>query len=342
LNLIYGPEKSGKSTLTAIAAAADQKKSGGAVVIFDSEYAYSAFNEVDENGKPTPDNERLRLRMTKMGLDVENTYVFSSNEPNVLFKELGAIEKAVKAGQENISAIIIDSLGALQSATAQDKMAQGDVVGASNSYGGIAKIIAQLSLTFTRFCNEYGITGFLVQHCIMNMEGYGDKWVLLGGQKLRFMMHNILFVESVKAKDAGLLADGSTTEDNADGVRVGKRLRFKCDKSRNVVEGRKGEFWFNFEDGSFAKPEESLFEMATNLGVIDHPSKDGKINKVWWQYPKDAPTPLKFQGRDKCIEALSEDKDLYQSVFDECMRSQQNSALSASTGDISDVSDLEV
>jgi len=341
LNLIYGPEKSGKSTLCLKGAAQEQAKSkDGVVVIFDSEYAYDAFNHVDTKGKPTADSLKIRERMTKMGLDIDRVYVFASNEPNVLFKHLGAIEKAARDGDENICAIIVDSLGALQSDTAREKLAAGDVVGASNSFGGIAKIIAQLSITFTRIVNELGITGFFVQHCIVNMEQYGDKWILLGGQKLRFMMHNIVFVESIKAKDAGLLADGSTTGDNADGVRVGKRLRFKCDKSRNVVEGRKGEFWFNFEDGSFAKPEESLFELATGLKVIDHPSKDGKVNKIWWQYPVDAVTPQKYQGRDAAIKALTEDKNLFQAVFNDCMKSNRNSALS--TGDISEVVDMKV
>lgn len=340
LNLIYGPEKSGKSTLCLKGAAVEQQKSGGIVVIFDSEYAYDAFNHFEENGKPTTDSRKIRERMTKMGLDVDKVYVFASNEPNVLFKHLGTIEKAVKDGDENVCAIIVDSLGALQSDTAREKVASGDVTGAANSFGGIAKIIAQLSITFTRIVNEYGITGFFVQHCIQNMEQYGDRWILLGGQKLRFMMHNIVFVESIKAKDAGLLADGTTTADNADGVRVGKRLRFKCDKSRNVVEGRKGEFWFNFDDGSFAKPEESLFELATNLKVIDHPSKDGKINKIWWQYPADAITPQKYQGREACIKAMTTDKDLFKSVFEDCMKSNKNNALS--TGDISEIVEVEV
>ncbi|MEM4379208.1 MAG: hypothetical protein QXL01_00785, partial [Thermoplasmatales archaeon] len=135
----------------------------------------------------------------------------------------------------------------------------------------------------------------------------------------------------------GLLADGSTTEEN-DGVRVGKKLRFKCEKSRNVVEGRKGEFWFNFQDGSFAKPEESLFELATNLKVIDHPSKDGKVNKIWWEYPVGSPTPLKFQGGKSCIEALKQDQDLFNSVFNDCMKSSNTNAISA--GDISSVVDV--
>jgi RecA/RadA recombinase len=342
LNLVYGPEKSGKSTLCLKGAATEQQKTGGIVIIFDSEYAYDAFNHADEKGRPTTDSLRIRDRMTKMGLDVEKVYVFSSNEPNTLFQHLGAIEKSARAGNEDICCIIIDSLGAIQPDTARDKLASGDIVGSSNSYGGIAKIIAQISLSFTRLVNELGITGFFVQHCIVNMEQYGSKWVLLGGQKLRFMMHNIIFVESIQAKDAGLLADGSTTADNADGVRVGKRIRFKCDKSRNVVEGRKGEFWFNFEDGSFAKPADSLFDLASSLGVIGHPITEntGKPNNGWWIFPVGAPTPLKFKGKDNCIEAIKGDQELYNAIFTECLKSNSNNAIS--DGDVSSVKEIDV
>ncbi|MEM4380566.1 MAG: AAA family ATPase, partial [Thermoplasmatales archaeon] len=208
LNLIYGPEKSGKSTLTLKAAAEEQKKSGGNIVIFDSEYMYNAFNHFHDNGEPTAENIRLRARMTSMGINTDKVYVFASNMPNILFQHIGDIEKVMKSHQnakdkdpdENICAVIVDSLGALQSDTAREKIEKGDIVGAANSFGGIAKIIAQLSITFTRLVNEYGVTGFFVQHCIQNMEQYGDRWILLGGQKLRFMCHNIVFVESVKAK----------------------------------------------------------------------------------------------------------------------------------------------
>jgi RecA/RadA recombinase len=339
LNLMYGPEKSGKSTILLKAAAEEQKKTGGIVVIFDSEYAYDAFNHVNDDGTPTEDNVRIRSRMQKMGLDTDKVYVFCSNIPNVLFENIGLIEKALKSGEEEICSIIVDSLGALQSDAAREKIEKGDLVGASNSYGGIAKIIAQISLTMTRLVNEYGVTGFMVQHCIQNMDMYGDKWILLGGQKLRYMMHNIVFVESVKAKDAGLLADGTTTGENADGIRVGKKIRFKCEKSRNVVEGRKGEFWFNFENGEFAKPEVSLFELATSLKIIDHPVKDGKVNKMWWEYPVGAPTPIRFQGGKACIEMLSKDKDLFNAVFNDCMKSNNNNALSSGV-DVSTVVDF--
>lgn len=340
LNLMYGPEKSGKSTILLKAAAEEQKKTGGVVIIFDSEYAYDSFNHFEDNGEPTKDNIRIRERMRKIGLNTDNVYVFCSNIPNVLFQNIGSIEEVMKKGEENICSIIIDSLGALQSDTAREKIEKGDLVGASNSYGGIAKIIAQISLTMTRIVNEYGVTGFMVQHCIQNMDMYGDKWILLGGQKLRYMMHNVVFVESVKSKDSGLLADGSTTGENSEGVRVGKKIRFKCEKSRNVVEGRKGEFWFNFETGEFAKPEESLFELATSLKIITHPIKDGKVNKIWWQYPDNSPTPLKFQGSKACIEALAKDKELFNAVFNDCMKSNNSNALSS--GDLSSVLDFNL
>src|SRR5690606_33785191 len=125
-------------------------------------------------------------------------------------------------------------------------------------------------------------------------------------------------------------------------AKVGKKILFKCDKSRSVVEGRKGEFWMNFETMQFALPEESLFNLATKLGVIEHPKtavlhehgpekgqpkkdSDGnvvfKTNNIWWQFPAGAVTPqYKWQGAPKGVEALR-DREVYNLVWQECLLS---------------------
>jgi len=359
-NLIYGPEKSGKSSVCMKAAGEEQKKTGGWVLIFDSEYNYKDPNEVDESGNLTEAATKARKRYNMAGLDPDKVFIISSNEVNVLFKDLSEFEKQIREGDLEVSAIIVDSWAGIQDEHAKNAISEGEISKAGNKFGGTAKTMGPIMQSLLRLSAENAVTLFIVQHCIPNMDQYGPRWILLGGQKLKYLVHCALFVETVAAKDAGLLADGTTTKENADGVRVGKKIRFRCEKSREVVEGRKGEFWMNFETLEFAKPEESLFNLATNLGIIGHPEvveletvgpnkgqpkvdkKTGepikKINKMYWEFPVGAPTPQKFHGEAKTVEALKSDKDLFNAVYQACLSSTKESALTAGT-EVSDIDD---
>jgi hypothetical protein len=177
------------------------------------------------------------------------------------------------------------------------------------------------------------------------MDGYGPAYKLIGGERLKFLVHGVLFVEGVQAKNAGLMEGDEVSEKN-EGVRIGKRIRCRCEKSRKVVEGRSAEFYMNFRDVKFARPEESLFNLATNLGVIAHPrtykfEADGKTpkvdkktgehefteNKQWWCFPADAASPVKFNGQEKTIEAIKNDKNLYNQIWEACLTADKISGL---------------
>lgn len=348
-NLVYGPFGSGKSTLSTMGAAIEQQKTGGVVLVFDSEYAYKDPHEVDENGNPTQDAISGRSRLTKAGLDWERVLIKRSSEMDILFEDLSQIKEDLADDPNCVAAVIVDSWGGVQSEGAKKKIADGDLSGAGNSFGGSAKAMGPILQELLNLAAENAVTVFIVQHCIKNMDQYGPKYLLLGGERLKFLCHGILFVESVQAKDASLLAGGvaTTKETKSDEIveRAGKKIRFACEKSRNVVEGRKGEFWIDFENIKFALPEVSLFTLAEKLGVVDHPAvpelnkdgspkldKDGspvvKVNKMWWEFPVGAPTPNKFHGAKGTIEALRTNKELFDEVFNECMNSKRLSALS--------------
>lgn len=348
-NLIYGPEKSGKSSLAQKSAGVEQRKTGGWVLIFDSEYNYKDPRETDENGKLTEAAKKACERYKAAELDPDKLFIIQSNEVNVLFKDLGELEKQIRDGDLEVSAIIVDSWAGVQDESAKNSISEGEVSKAGNKFGGTAKTMGPVMQSLLRIAAENAVTLFIVQHCIPNMDQYGPRWILLGGQKLKYLVHSAVFVETVGAKDAGLMSDGTTSDKNPDGVRVGKKIRFRCEKSREVVEGRKGEFWMNFETLMFAKPEDSLFNLATNLGVIGHPEtvevetvgpnkgqpkidkKTGepikKVNKMYWEFPVGAPTPQKFHGEAKTIEALREDKDLFNRVYQACLSSTKESGL---------------
>lgn len=345
-NLVYGPKGSGKSSLCIKAAGEEQKRTNGWVVVFDSEYAWQDPNEEDvESGELTDAAKDARIRYTLAGLDYEKLLIISSNQPDTLFGSLGDIEKEVKSGDLNISAMIVDSWAGIQGENAAKKIEEGEIAAAGNAFGGNAKMMGPILQTLLRISAENGITSLFVQHCIQNMDGYGPRWKLLGGERLKYLVHCVLFVESIEAKDAGLF-DGDMVNDKGEGIKVGKRIRFRCEKSRKVVEGRQGEFYMNFKELRFARPEESLFNLAVNLGIIGHPrtyqyESDGvtpKIdkktgqpafteNKVWWCFPAKAESPMKFQGQAKAIEAIRNDKNLYNQIWEACMTTDSLSGL---------------
>jgi len=356
-NLFFGPSKSGKTTIALILAGMEQKKTKGYVLVFDSEYAH----KVDD-----PDAVE---RWEQAGIDPAKVISVSSNRVDALFEGLGDLEADIKKGELNISAIVVDSWGGVQSEQARDKLDAGNVSGAGNAFGGNAKTINPIIQSLLRICSEYGVTGFFVQHCIENLDKdqYGNpkgpKWILLGGQKLRYLCHGITFFESVEAKDA-LLGDGDSQIQRGDGnIAVGKKIRMRCEKSRKQVEGRKVEFWMNFAEARFARPAQSLFDLAVSLGVIDHPvvpeldEKTGeqkidkktklpvvKINKGWWQFQASAEKVYKFQIKEFQAQ-LDTDAELYKTMFEACSNCSKKDAApewSASQADVGgDVPDAE-
>jgi len=354
-NLIFGPKGSSKSSLCLIGAGTEQQKTNGWVVIFDSEYAHHDPHEIDPStGNLTQSAQDARARYARAGIDYDKLLIIASNEINTLFGNLGDIETDVKSGDLVISAMIVDSWAGIQGEGAKAKVAEGEVAAAGNAFGGNAKVMGPVLQTLLRISAENGITSFFVQHCIQSMEQYGPRWVLLGGERLKYLVHSILFVESIGAKDAGLV-EGDLQSNKGEGVQIGKRIRFRCEKSRQVVEGRSGEFYMNFKELRFARPEESLFNLAKNIGVIGHPrtylfEEDGvtpkidkktglpafKENNIWWQFPANAESGIKFQGEAKAIEALK-DKTLYNKVWEMCSKTDKLSGDNNETSSVESV-----
>lgn len=360
VNLTFGPHKSGKTTLCLIAAGAEQTLQSQAgidswVVIHDSEYAHNDPNETDvETGKLTDRAKEAKQRYEACGINVDRLVIISSNRVDELFGPLPEFEKQCREGTLNIAALIVDSWAGVQGESANKKIEEGELATAGNSFGGNAKTLGPILQTILRLSAENAITTFIIQHCIQNMEQYGPRWVLLGGEKLKYLVHMVLFVEFTQDKEAGLF-DGDQVGVK-DGVRIGKKIRFQCQKSRKVVEGRSGEFYIDFKNIRFAKPENSLFDLATKLGVIDHPrtvvaDKDGnpipnkktgeleyKTNNMYWEFPAGAPSAVKFHGEKGCVDELRNNKEFYNQVLESCNNTDKVVALPKGEA-ISNVSD---
>ena len=330
LNLLWGPAKSGKSTFALKGAGQEQRKRGPGyyVVIYDSEFNYEE------------DNPKTVERFTACGLDPDYVIISHGNDMDTLFEGVGDLKADIVSGEIKIAAIIVDSWGGVGVESANKKINEGEIADAGNSFGGNAKFINPMINFFLNIAGEYGVTCFFVQHAIMNMEQYGKKYLLIGGQKLRYLVHCSMFFESVEAADARLGIAGQIAKSEVDDIAaIGKRIRVYCDKSRQLVEGRKGEFWFDFEGAKFACQDESLFDLAARLGVIGHPveievdkrgnpttDKDGnnifKTKNAYWCFPADNkdPTSIQWHGKPNVLQALA-DQNLYDSIFKACMDS---------------------
>jgi len=351
-NLIYGPSGSGKSALALMAAGQEQKISGGLVLILDSEYSHTDPRQADKDGNPTEAALASRKRLGQAGLDWERVLIKSSNEADLLFEDLEQIKADLKEDPSFLSAIIIDSWGGIQSENTKKAIAAGELGRAGNQFGGNAKVMGPILQELLRIAAEHVVTCFFIQHCYMSLDPYAtNKYVLMGGEKLKFLCHNIVFLESIKAKDASLLdGDVATTSEtkSSDVVyKTGKKIRVICEKSRIVSEGRRGEFFINFKDLRFALPEVSLFNLATRLGIIAHPNtpqfeSDGKTPKVdpktglqvvkpnnlMWEFPVGAAAPSKFKGESGMIAALKDDPSLYSRVYADCLKCGKTDAAS--------------
>jgi RecA/RadA recombinase len=309
INLIYGPSGSGKSSV-AMRSAVDvwKKDPESLIVVFDSEFFYK--------GK-----ENLQ-RLSDFGVDPDKVVLIFGNTISKLFDNLQDLEEDIKSKTINVAAIIIDSLGAIQNLNAENKIIKGEAEAAGDAHRGNAKAINPILGVFNRITAEHNIPLFAVQHCIKNQEQYGDRYILIGGERLKFLSQRVLFVEGSTAKDAKLTVhDQAFDPSNPETEIVGKKILAKCVKSRGGMEGGRVEFWFNFKEARFARPEVSLFNLASNLGVIYHPEKDGKVNNVWWAYNLIG-KEIKAQGAAKMQELLASDSELFNRVMADCRHSK--------------------
>lgn len=337
-NLIYGSSGSGKSALAQKGAAAAQKERPGSVVLInDSEYYYYEQPE-------------RAARLEKFGIDPDNTLIIPGNTIDAGFSKLNEIEKLLEEGKIDISAWIIDSWSGFENKAAAKKMDGGDALNAGDSHRGNAKTMNPVLTRIIRLCAQYKITCFIVQHVMVNQEQYGPKFLLLGGEKLRHLCDSILYVETIARSDARLGADGEALMATSTEVSVGKKIRAKAMKTRNTVEGKTVEFWMDFENCRFAKQEDSLFVLATNLGIIDYqkneerdsdgnPIIDKKTGKPKFKKSSKYEFPAgdvnaQDLGTVSSVKEHLKDKNFFAKVLDACMKSKKTHA---AEGEVSDV-----
>jgi RecA/RadA recombinase len=304
VNILYGVAGSGKSTVALNALGRAQSlRPDSWVLIVDSEMYF----------QDRPDRvERLR---TAFGIDLDHCLIISSKQLNVAFGSIFDFIESVKNKELDLSGVLIDSWKGFENKGAVKKIIAGKVDEASDATRGNAKamnpILDQLVILAALSHSVFMIT----QHAAVNQEEYGADYLLPGGEGLRHQADSIIFLKSLTASDAKM-AEGDVIIDKSDREteKIGKRTSFKAEKTRNTVEGKVCECWFNFKEGRFALPETSLFGLAEKLGVIGHPLNDkGKEVVAHWVFED-----IKIVGKDNMIEELKNNPALYNRIQAAC------------------------
>lgn len=306
VNILYGPAGSGKSTVALNAIGrAQQKRRGSWVFIIDSELYF--------HDRP----DRVARLNTAFGIDLEHCAIVSTKEINVAFANLFDLIEAVKNGEIDLAGWLIDSWKGFENKAAVKKILKGEIDDAGNATRGNAKTLNPILDQVVKLAALARAAVFVTQHVAQNQEEYGPDYLLPGGENLRHQADAIIYLETINASDAKL-GDGDTkiAKSDLDTEKIGKRIRVKAEKTRNTVEGKKCEVWFNFRDGHFALPEQSLFDLAVKIGVMYHPLKDdGKESTAYWTADC---WPDRFHGQEGAITALKSNPEFHAKLQAAC------------------------
>jgi recombination protein RecA len=155
---IYGPESSGKTTLT-LHAIAECQKNGGVCAFIDAEHA-------------------LDIKYAKdIGVDVENLLV---SQPDYGEQALEILETLVRSGAVNL--IVVDSVAALTPKVEIDGDMDDQQVGVQ------ARLMSKALRKITGIMNKMNVTVIFINQIRMKigMMGYGSPETTTGGNALKF------------------------------------------------------------------------------------------------------------------------------------------------------------
>lgn len=304
VNILYGVAGSGKSTVALNALGRSQAlRPDSWVLIIDSEMYF----------QDRPD--RVERLQTAFGIDLEHCLIISSKEINVAFGSIFDFIDSVKAKEIELAGVLIDSWKGFANKGAVKKLIAGKVDEAGDATRGNAKAMNPILDQLVILASLSHAAFFITQHAAVNQEEYGADYLLPGGENLRHQADSIIFLKSLTASDAKM-AEGDSIIDKSDKEteKIGKRTSFKAEKTRNTVEGKVCECWFNFKEGRFALPEVSLFGLAEKLGVIGHPlNEKGKEVVAHWVFED-----IKIVGKDNMIEEIKTNSNLYNRIQAAC------------------------
>nr|MDD3719718.1 recombinase RecA [Candidatus Gracilibacteria bacterium] len=225
---IYGPESSGKTTLT-LHAIAEVQKAGGNAAFIDAEHALD------------PDYAR------KIGVDTNNLII---SQPDYGEQALEIVDSLVRSGAVDL--IVVDSVAAL-TPKAEIEGEMGD------SHMGLqARLMSQALRKITGVVSKSGCTVIFINQIRMKIGVmFGNPETTTGGNALKFYASQRLEIRKKDKIEEGA-GDGKTI--------TGNRVRVKVIKNKIAPPFREAEFDVLYNEG-ISKVGETL-DIGTELGII--------------------------------------------------------------------------
>lgn len=179
---IYGPESSGKTTLS-LHVIAEAQKLGGTVAFIDAEHALDP------------------VYASNLGIDISNLYI---SQPDNGEQALDIAESLVRSGALDV--IVIDSVAALTpKAEIEGEMGE--------SHMGLqARLMSQALRKLTGVCSRTKTCIIFINQLREKMGGYGNPEVTTGGKALKFYASVRLDVRRGEAIKTGDATIGSHTK----------------------------------------------------------------------------------------------------------------------------------
>lgn len=285
ISILYGPESSGKTLIVMMGFAEIMRRDPEAICIwFDSEYSFNPAHFITLGGDP----DRLLVR--------------TSNDPTKIFDYIGSEVKELLQEGAPIRGIAIDSIKSIRYPKDNKK------VTTDMTMGGTGSIYLPSALKLIiPVINEFNLYSFFIQQVtaqIDPMKAMRDPYTITEG-------HALKHAADIMIEVVGLNTKNGTVEDDK-GRQIGHRIRVKVKKNRMGAPARKASFLFLYDTSSVGERENELFELAKSLGVIFHPTADGKTNNLIWDV-----LGFRAKGEPGVLQALKE-KATFDKVLEAC------------------------
>lgn len=298
--VMYGPPKGGKSVLCNAMIGQLHRDDPDAIAI--------KFNtEMREMGQLSPEQASL------WGIDMDRYVAYDVNQPDQIFDR---IEKDIAAMcQEGapIKLIIIDSLNAIQGRRAMNAESI-----MTQQIGDLALTLKEAMKWILPVQRKYKIAVVMTSHIAAEMDQAeqmrGNKVKMASGYGVQHHAEYFMYVEPNKAKTGRqtVLGEDLTDETRTDlmdkAERTGHKIRVCMKDSSMGPKGRTGEFTLHYDKGIINTHEE-VFLLGVNRNVIGHPN-----NQTYTFGEK------KWAGKAAMLQAITEDRDLYNAVISELKR----------------------
>ncbi len=244
------------------------------------------------NGKPRKifyaDVEH-RLKSMNMrgvkGLDADAIQIIKSTKEHILSAQdfLDIIESIIKDPENEGCIVVLDSASALCPADELTHETSGQLRSTQ------PKIMAHWCRKMAAAFKVMTATVILIQHLITNTSGYGEKWQVDGGEKLKYQL------------DVKIMTKGKPEKWLENDTLVGQIVEWEVIKSANSASGNIAKSCLRYGVGLDAIKE--TFLLCVDFGIIEKKSS-------WFSFMM-GDELIKTQGEEKMCFLLAERKEVY-------------------------------